>query len=185
MSSPHNVYLTGFMGSGKSTIGPRLARVLGLRYVDLDAEIVRLAGMSIPDIFAAEGEAGFRAREREALHAAVGEAAVVSLGGGALADSENLRFARESGTVVYLRASARALAERLERGRRNRPMLQDESGQQLTGEALRARIALLLEQRTAYYEQAHVTIDTSGRSVGDVVEALARRLNKAAPDPEP
>lgn len=177
VSSPGIIYLTGFMGSGKSTVGPALSRVLGIPYVDLDAEIVRLAGHSIPEIFRKDGEPAFRRYEHEALKAAAaGGVAVVSVGGGALADSENLRLALETGAVVYLQATPEALAVRLSGGRRNRPMLQDAAGNMLSGSTLRHRIEQLLVDRTPYYEQAHVRVDTSRRSVREVVDEVVARL---------
>ena len=172
------VYLTGFMASGKSTVGPRLALALGVPFIDLDLEIVRRAGHSIPEIFAAEGEKGFRTAEREALRAVGASASVVSVGGGALVDVANLDFALGSGTVVYLHASADELAARLSHGRRLRPMLQDRSGARLTGDALRERIEELLDERRPFYERAHMTVQTTTRTVDQVVDEVMRRLRE-------
>ncbi|HEX7071828.1 MAG TPA: shikimate kinase [Rhodothermales bacterium] len=173
------VYLTGFMGSGKSTIGPKLATALGVAFIDLDHEIVRRAGKSIPEIFTAEGENAFRALERTVLgEIPHREPAVVSVGGGALVDAENLRSALESGTVVYLKASAKTLAARLTRGAAGRPMLRGESGETLQGDALRRRIETLLEGRRPYYERAHVIVETSDRNVADLVAEIADRVTR-------
>lgn len=170
------IYLTGFMASGKSTVGPRVAERLGLGFLDLDDAIEAQAGQSIPDIFEAGGESAFRAREAEALRAtAQHDDLVVALGGGALIDEDNLAFARAQGTVVYLRVPVEELVRRLEDQATERPLLQDETGTPLSVEAMRARIASMLDARRRFYEQAHATVDAA-RPVEEVVAAVAQRV---------
>jgi shikimate kinase len=169
------------MGSGKSTVGPRLAQAVGARYVDLDREIVQRAGRSIPEIFATEGEDAFRSLERGLLEEIPGAVpAVVSVGGGALANASNMDFALATGTVVYLKASPATLAARLARGAASRPMLQDGSGVALQGDALRRRIEALLEGRRPFYERAHVIVDTTNRNVIDIVREVADQVTRLA-----
>lgn len=165
------------MASGKSTVGPRLARRLECAFVDLDDVIEKAAGRSIPDIFAAEGEAAFREREATALRAtAAEEHVVVALGGGALAQPDALRWARAAGTVVYLQASPAELARRLAEAPDDRPLLRDAGGQRLTGEALRTRIEAMLAERAPHYERADLILDTDERGVEETTEAIAVAL---------
>lgn len=170
---PTRIYLTGFMGSGKSTVGPRLAARLGRPFVDLDAAVATRAGRPVAAVFAEAGEAAFRALEATCLRATAEVAdAVVALGGGALATEDNLTWALAHGTVVYLRVPADVLARRLARTAGNRPLLQGEDGQALRGEALAARVSALLAAREHFYGRAHVVIDTAGQSVAETVAAV-------------
>ena len=175
---PLRIYLTGFMGSGKSTVGPRLATALGYSFIDLDEAIEHRAGRPIRQLFAEEGEAAFRQLERELLReTTVREHLVVALGGGALTFEENLRLALGAGRVVYLRASADVLARRLRSGRAVRPLLLGDDGRPLSDADLRARIEAMLERRAPFYERAHLAVD-AGRApdvtVRAIVDALAR-----------
>ncbi len=169
------IYLTGFMGSGKSSVAPRLARGLGYTALDLDDEVVRSTGLSIPALFDLYGEAYFRNEEREAL-LGTGERSglVVSLGGGVISREDNLDWLLEHGTLIYLRGSAGFLASRLSQSRRNRPLLFDENGEQLEDAALRTRVEALLAQREARYERAHFTVDIDGRDIRQVVGQIRR-----------
>ena len=172
------IYLTGFMGSGKSTAGSLAATRLGARFLDLDDIIAERAGRALPVIFEEEGEAGFRRREAQALQS-VSESdgrVVVATGGGALVQEENLRHALEDGTVVYLRAPAEVLAARLEPAAAGRPLLQDEDGCPLAGVALTRRIEALLDARHPFYERAHHTVDTGEVTPQETAGALARAV---------
>ncbi|HKL87422.1 MAG TPA: shikimate kinase, partial [Salinibacter sp.] len=101
------IYLTGFMASGKSTVGPKVAARLGCTFLDLDRLIAVHDGRSIPEIFAQDGEGRFRELETAALRKTVDtDNLVVALGGGALVDEENRAFAKEHGRVVYLEVDA-------------------------------------------------------------------------------
>ena len=177
MDSPNpQIYLTGFMGSGKSTVGPLVGARLGRRFLDLDDLIAERAGRAIPAIFEAEGEAGFRRREADALRAVSREdgRVVVATGGGTLVQEENLERARASGTVVYLHAPAAVLAERLRDTAAERPLLQsEEDGTPLAGAALTRRIETLLAERRPCYERAHRTVDTAEASPEATAEAVA------------
>jgi shikimate kinase len=161
-----HVYLVGMPGSGKSSVGQLLAASLGTPFVDLDAEVEASAGTSVPAIFEAEGEAGFREREADALRrAAAGSPAVVACGGGAVLRPENVERMRSTGTVVHLDAPAEVLAGRVETAAGDRPLLTD-------GAAL-AR--LHADRAAAYRAAAHVRVDASGppeRVAEDVRRAL-------------
>jgi shikimate kinase len=175
------VYLTGFMGSGKSTVGPLVARRLGVPFVDLDDAIEAEAGRPIPKLFAEEGEAGFRRREAEALRQTAARAdVVVALGGGALVGDANRAWAKAHGVVVYLRVPPEALARRLHDTAAGRPLLHDEAGRVPDPDALARRIGTLLGARRATYEDAHLSLDASAppevvaRRVADAIRAHAR-----------
>ena len=175
-NSTVRIYLTGFMASGKSTVGPRVAERLGIDFCDLDDWVEAQAGRPISAIFEAEGEPAFRRLEAEALRATVQrDDVVVALGGGALVDVENLAFAKKHGTVVYLQVPAEELIRRLSSEADTRPLLQDEEGVPLPDRALRARIESMLVRRRRFYEQAHVTVDAA-QPVDDVVAAMVRRV---------
>ncbi len=164
------LWLVGMMGAGKSSVGAGLARRLGRRFVDADAEIEAAAGLRIAEIFAREGEAGFRAREREAILGLLGAEAVVALGGGAFAQPGLAERLLAEGPVVYLRARPETLLERLGEAA-DRPLLAG-----LGGEERRARLTALLAERAPAYARASLAIDTDGLPVEAVVEATLARL---------
>jgi len=167
-----NVFLVGPMGSGKSAVGRRLAERLGLEFVDSDAEIESRTGVDIPYIFEREGEAGFRAREREVLEALTQrDRVLVATGGGAVLDPGTRERLRSRGCVVYLRAS---VGQQLARTRHDdrRPLLRAPDP--------RGTLERLMQQRAPLYEEtADLTVDTDGRRVAAVVEEIAARLAAA------
>ena len=163
-----HVLLVGFMGSGKTTVGLGLAERLGRPFVDLDSEVERRDGRSVPEIFAESGEAAFRAAETAALSAlADAEPSVVACGGGVVLDAGNREVLRRLGTVVYLEVTA---AEALSRtgALPDRPLLAG-MGVQEAGQLLSSRAAL-------YEAVADVRVSTSGRSPEDVAAAVAEAL---------
>ena len=168
------VWLVGMMGAGKSTIGPKLARRLGRRFIDTDAEVERAAGSRIPEIFEREGEPAFRARERAAIEACCGQPAVVALGGGAIEPPGARERLASTGRLVYLRARPATLLARLGDAR-GRPLLAG-----LTPDGQAGRLAQLLERRRAAYESAAIVIDTDDLAPDSVVESLAGKLEGEA-----
>jgi len=172
-----HVILAGFMGTGKTEVGRRLARSLGWAFADTDALVESAAGRSVSAIFADEGEAGFRAREREAVAQACAlPAAIVAVGGGALLDPENRRRLLAAGPVVCLRATPRELLRRLGTAR-DRPLL---NGDGTASEAERlARIESLLAVRAPVYALATHAVDTDGLSPDEV----ARRVRALVAGP--
>jgi shikimate kinase len=170
------VFLTGFMGSGKSTIGPILANALGWDFIDIDKNIERKASQKIIDIFTSKGEQAFRALEREALRdLAVRQECVISLGGGTLTTEENLEFIRQNGIIVYLQLSPDKILQRVKH-RTDRPMLKGPDGQPLEGEELQKRIDGLLEVREQYYAKADIIIPADAMKVGATVDTIVERL---------
>lgn len=166
--APHLV-LIGPMGAGKSSLGRRLAELRGLPFVDLDHEIEIRAGTGIPTIFACEGEAGFRRRERDALAEALARASsVIATGGGAVLDPDNRALMRLHGFVVHLDIDIEEQLQRLARDR-SRPLLAVAD----RGEVL-ARLAG--ERGPLYAEIADLQFSPSGLSPTDAAERLARRL---------
>jgi shikimate kinase len=169
---PSNVYLVGPMGSGKTAVGRRLATLLGLTFLDSDAEIEKRTGVDIRFIFEKEGEARFREREREVIaDLTARDGVVLATGGGVVLDPSNRERLATTGTVVYLQASVDTQLERTHRGR-NRPLL-------LAGDPRETLERLSAVRQALYEEIADLTLDTTGRQVrwvaGKVKELLAAR----------
>ena len=173
-----HIVLAGFMATGKTEVGRRLARALGWAFVDTDALVEKAAGRAVRAIFAAEGEPAFRARERAAVaQACAMPAAVIAVGGGALLDPENRRALRAAGPVVCLRASPQEILRRVGAAH-DRPLL---SGAGVRSRADRlARIESLLAERAEAYAGATHTVETDGLSPDQVVQRV-RRLVEAQP----
>ena len=177
------IYLAGFMGSGKSTVAPIVGEMLGYEALELDERIVERVGRPIPAIFEQGGEEAFRRIERAMLEETADEdEIVVSLGGGAVTVSENLEFVRAHGLMVYLEVSVETLTDRLY-GLEGRPLLQDEEGELLSKNALRDRIGEMLEERTPYYEKAHVTVDADGPRPEETAARIVDRVREEAGRP--
>lgn len=177
MSRYERIFLTGFMGSGKSTVTPRLARCLGYESVDLDNLISRYLGMSIPAVFDVLGASTFRKRETDMLFGTSSRSnVVISLGGGSVVSDSNLRFCLENGFLVYLKASDSFLADRLSVSLKNRPMLFGEDGAMLEGEALRMRVASLVSERASNYERAHLTVDVDDLSLDSITKQICAEI---------
>ena len=171
------VYLTGFMGSGKSTIGPILANTLGYGFVDIDKAIEEQTGKTVKEIFKDHGDAHFRILERALIQEILSkDHIVVSLGGGTVTDSISFHMIRESGILVYLKTTQEQLFKRLHH-KTDRPVLVDVGGERLTEEALRSRIRELYAQREQFYEQADIVIPTDEHKVGITVDLLVKRLS--------
>ncbi|NNN06626.1 MAG: shikimate kinase [Elusimicrobia bacterium] len=165
-----NVYLTGFMGTGKSTVGPALARKLGRPFADLDALIVKVEKMSVAEIFARKGEETFRQSERSALARAERRGGIViALGGGTLLDARSRALVERSGTLVRLTCARRELARRLRPLRATRP--------KLAGGPLDARLRALTQARRGAYGRPDIVVSTTRRSPAQVAALIARRLS--------
>jgi shikimate kinase len=163
-----NIFLTGFMGCGKTSVGRVLSERLGYRFVDLDEAIVAEAGVSIKEIFASQGEPAFRQLESQVLQrVALGAGIVVSTGGGAVLAEGNRAVMREAGSIVNLTASVEAIAARLS-GDRERPLL--------AGDASSERIRNMLETREPYYADADLRIDTTAKTVAAVTAEILQAL---------
>lgn len=166
------IWLTGFMGTGKSTAGRELAELLGRPFVDTDEIVEETAGCTVAELFAREGEAAFRAREQAAVRqAAAMGGAVVALGGGALLDPDNRRVAQATGPILCLAARPETIVARL-------------SGESLTARPLlagpdpAATIARLLSEREHVYREADLRLATDGLEPAAVASDLARLLEE-------
>jgi shikimate kinase len=171
------IYLTGFMGSGKSTIGPILANTLGFDFVDIDKTIEHQTGKTVREIFKNSGEEYFRSLERALIQELLmKEHMVVSLGGGTIADPVNFPLIRASGILVYLKTAPEQLFRRLHH-KSDRPVLVDITGDRLSEEALRLRIQELYAHRERFYDQADIVIPTDEHKVGITVDQIVKRLS--------
>ena len=158
------IALTGFMGSGKSSVGRLVADALGCPFLDLDEIIVKKAGRSIPEIFRSDGEQGFRRLEKDALEKTVAKyaenTAVLALGGGSVTLPGAVQLLQEKTLCIYLQADFDTLKARLEGQREGRPLADDGMAERLA-------------QREPLYEAAaHVTIDTTGLTPEEVTDEI-------------
>lgn len=185
------VFLTGFMGAGKSRLGRALSQELGWHFVDLDAEIERRTGRTVPQLFE-DGEDRFRREEAAALRSICAPAdegagaepaagsldarpagRIVALGGGTLSDADSRRLVAENGLLVYLKTDVGVLVRRLQASDPERPMLTGvEEGD------LHQRILELLEDRRPYYEAASVIVDCGDdRPLAGIIKELIHALD--------
>jgi shikimate kinase len=182
----NKLILTGFMATGKSTVARHLARRLRWRLIDCDAEISARAGKPIPQIFRDCGEAYFRALERSVIAEITSDPrrcaqcgrrrpAVIATGGGAIVDPQNYAALRDCGVIICLSARPEVIARRVASSVKARPMLAH------GGMPVKQRIADLMEQRREAYTHAAFTIDTSDRTVEQVVDAILDALAEKFP----
>lgn len=160
-----NITLTGFMGTGKTTVGKELARRLDWTFVDTDRLIESSAGKSIPAIFSQHGEAVFRRLEQRAIAQVTrNDEQVIATGGGAFVDPRNRSRLRAMGPVVCLTATPKTILQRVGPSLARRPMLHDGKPTE--------RIQQLLRQRAAAYSKADLLIDTSRLTIEGIVERI-------------
>jgi len=172
------IFLTGFSGSGKSTIGPLLANSLGYEFIDLDQTIEKHAGKTITRIFAENGEEFFRNLEFHSLEQVVEQTnLVISLGGGVLEHDRSYELIKASGTLVYLKSPARTLARRLF-NKTDRPLLRGDKGRKLSREEIEEKISTILSKREPRYESADITVQTDIHRIGSTVEELTRKIER-------
>ena len=178
------ITLTGFMGSGKTTVGKVLADYLGCPFLDLDDLVVKKAGKSIPELFATEGEPAFRQLEARLLRQTVEKyaesTAVLALGGGAILAPASAALLHEKTVCIYLRASLDTLLQRLAGETAGRPLLHeipdqvgDDGGSVVMPGPDRASVSARLASREPIYEEtAHVIVDTDGLSPDEVADEI-------------
>ena len=164
------LFFIGFMGAGKTSVSAALGRMLKLPVIEMDEQIARQEGMTIPEIFAQKGESHFRQCETALLEGLAAESAcLVSCGGGVAMRQENVAAMRRCGTVVLLTARPEVILERV-KDSDERPLLQ--------GRKNVADIAALMAQRRSAYEAAaDVTVDTSDLTIEEVCRAVLRQIN--------
>ena len=165
------IVLVGMMGAGKTTIGRRLAPVLGLPFFDADAEIEKAAGMSVSDLFAAHGETSFREGEARVIKRLLdGEPLVLATGGGALTNPDTRDLIADKAVSIWIRADIDTIARRAGR-RGNRPLLK-------TGDP-RETIKRLLGEREAQYAAADIHIDSQPGPHSNTVALIVEKLESA------
>lgn len=171
-----NVYLVGFMGTGKTTIGRELARLMGRKFVDVDQEIERREGLTVAEIFAQHGEAAFRKAEQEvALELSTASNRIVATGGGTILNPTIFAAFEGSGVLVCLYTDKEDLVDRLQRTDK-RPLLKGQSQ-----EEVKARVERLLAERAAVYDKVPIRLDTTSltpltaaRKIHEVVHVCQR-----------
>ncbi|MEY3091721.1 MAG: shikimate kinase [Actinomycetota bacterium] len=169
--TPGHVVLIGLMGSGKTTVGRKLALAIGRRFVDTDEEVERRTGRTVREIFETDGESEFRLIEHRVLADALASSdpLVVAAAGGAVLRDDNQALLRDPHRVLWLRAEPELLIERVGRRRGHRPLLDDDPDRRLR--------QLSSEREPIYRALAGATIDVTDKTVDDVcaeiVEVLA------------
>jgi shikimate kinase len=173
MPSPRpdrSIALVGLPGAGKTCVGRRLARRLGLPFVDSDAEIERESGLGVAEIFDRHGEAQFREAERASIAALVaGPPRVIATGGGAFADAQTRRHILDRCVAIWLDADPDTLAGRVGRNG-GRPLLR--------GQDSRQALTALAERRNPFYAEAHIRLDSGAMSEAAVVERIVEVLER-------
>ena len=165
MTNTNNIFLLGFMGCGKSTLGKKLAKKLGLEFFDLDKCIEEEVGVSITEIFKTKGEGHFRAIESKTLISLINnqDNYVVALGGGAPCFNDNMKLINETGTSIYLKYNEGILTSRLINAKTERPLKANK-----TKEELIDFISKLLSEREQYYNQSKIVVEGSNITVNQV-----------------
>jgi len=179
-----NIVFIGPMGAGKTSLGRRVAERLGLVFVDADQVIEQRTGASIAVIFACEGEAGFRAREKAVLAELCGQSGqLIATGGGAVLDADNRAALKAAGLVVYLQTSVAQQLARMERDRQ-RPLLQTPDPAARLRELAAQRNAIYRELADLTFDSDGMNADTAGARLGDLLAAhwpaSARRAGTAS-----
>lgn len=168
MTTTDRIFLIGYRGSGKSTVGRLLAAKLGWHFTDADDEIEARVGRTIAEIFAQEGESGFRRRETAIMiELANRQHSVIACGGGVILEAINRELLHRAGTCIWLRCDVPTILDRIrsDEGSTRRPALTDLP--------LESEVAQLLAEREPHYRSsAQLTIDTIGQSPEAVVSAI-------------
>lgn len=159
-----NLVITGFMGTGKSSAGKLTAFKLGMDFIDIDEEIKKYAGMTIPQIFEAYGEEHFRELEKNIVAKYAREKGrVIATGGGVVLFPENMNALRKNGLIVLLKSRPEVILRNIS-GRASRPLLNCENPMN--------NIIKLLEERAEFYSNNDVEIEVSDLSIGEVANSL-------------
>ena len=175
----NKILLVGFMGAGKSTVGPLLANALGFEFYDLDHCVERTEKMSLSELIPLRGEEYFRDRESQTLEFLLRQKtpSVLALGGGALLRPENERAAKTYGLRVYLKTDPQVLAKRTLIQKNQRPLLPEESFTERV-----ERIVTLFKARQSAYESSELSVCTDGLSSGEVVDRILDGLLRKGQD---
>jgi shikimate kinase len=170
------IFLIGFMGSGKTHWGQRLAGKLQMPFFDLDSLIIEKENRSVAEIFADKGEEYFRFLEKEILESVTDqqESFILSCGGGTPCFFNNIEFMKKHGKVIWLNTSVDVLRQRLQRDRMSRPLIAD-----VTEDDLQRYIIRKLSERRMYYQQADVTVSEENTNLDELIRIL---LQNEQPD---
>ena len=167
------IFLTGFMGVGKTSVARSLSKITGREFLDTDEQIESEANQSIPEIFK-KGEAEFRRLEKETIRKVSGsKQTIISLGGGALNDEVNLKTVLEKGVLIYLQANEETLFQRIKKQGLNRPLLAG-----LSEEGRKDKIKNLLEVRKPIYAKAHFSVMTDGLEPLTVAQKILMQMGE-------
>jgi len=162
------IYLIGYMGSGKSTLGQELAKALGISWLDLDDEFELRYKVSIPAFFEKYGEIIFRELEHKVLtNISLIPDLVVSTGGGAPCYHDNIKLMNQTGITIYLHALPELLISRIEFSARKRPLFQ-----QMKGEDFFQKITMHMQNRKPFYTQANITIEAKNPDIEDLKKKI-------------
>lgn len=165
------IILTGFMATGKTAVGQKLATKLDYNFLDTDLMVEAETGKTITTIFEKEGEATFRSYEKAMIKKALErDNVVIATGGGAIVDPENLKLMKDRGMIIGLSASSEAIMQRIA-GMDTRPLLR-------TKDQLK-RIESLLSHRSPYYRKADKIIDTTMKRVDETVDEILKAIKRA------
>ena len=168
------IFLLGYMGAGKTTVGKVLSKRMNLSFIDLDYYIEGRYHKKIRDLFAEKGESAFREIEQRMLHeVSTFEDVIISTGGGTPCFFDNMDFMLQTGTTVYLKVSVDELANRLEINKHSRPVLKDRDGDEL-----KQFIADNLEKRKSFYERSHIIFDAEKMMTELDIENISEDLMK-------
>jgi len=174
MQKADKIFLIGFMGSGKTTAGKKLASRLRWEFIDLDEFIEQDKGMPVAEIFETQGEDCFRAVEAEALRTvAKARDTVISTGGGTPCFHGNMEFMMLNGLTVYLRMTPESLARRLVRSPAGRPLLKN-----IAKEELEVYVRTKLDEREPWYSMAEIKSYTAGINFFHLISLIKKRLGK-------
>ena len=160
------LYLIGFMGVGKTTIGKQIAAFNKVVFIDTDSQIEKETSKSIKEIFETDGEIAFRKLETDTIRS-INRKAIIACGGGLPAHNNNIEYLKHKGTVIYLKASTETLIKRLEKNKDKRPLIS-----KLTNDKLLEFIRKILKEREKTYKQADYTIETDNKTVKEVLREI-------------
>ena len=160
------LYLIGFMGVGKTTIGKQIAALNKVVFIDTDSQIEKETSKSIKEIFETDGEIAFRKLETDTIRS-INRKSVIACGGGLPAHNNNIEYLKHKGTVIYLKASTETLIKRLEKNKNKRPLISN-----LTNEKRLEFIRKILKEREKTYKQADYTIETDNKTVKEVLREI-------------
>jgi len=160
------LYLIGFMGVGKTTIGKQIAALNKVVFIDTDRQIEKETSKSIKEIFETDAEIGFRKLETDTIRS-INRKAIIACGGGLPVHNNNIEYLKRKGVVIYLKASTETLVKRLEKNKNKRPLISN-----LTNDKQLEFIRKTLKEREKAYNQADYTIETDNKTVKEVLRDI-------------